>query len=491
AIRDIYENDLRRSDHDVHQTRQSRTPHPPRTHTSHGPRGNEPHLHAHTQARAQFLRPVIPLEQVVTPVVPFSATRDQLSHPPSTWTSYPSSGIHSDPLLQPPDRRLLRPYRQRRHSSHTPAYHQAAEFNSVHPSHTPWHSVPPPLDEGIRINPEPMLSNHCPQRHLPFAHNTTGTREPPQRSAAPSPEAYTFRFPPSLLSHPHPYYPYLPGGMFRARNIIFGQESASARRRPARPRVTAPVQPLVPDLYTSAYLSGGWPLSGPFPWRPPWVPGVTPGLGSIPRWTPGTWPPLPWPTGAPVWLAPWLTPNPVNPSVPQIKWDVSTHPMTARRITGAHVILPLDSREGGSAGTGIDHELATLPPSDRIIVLCDVGSMSQFWGPVVIERPGGRVTIRDLLKGIYAFFQTRLTRAEVEHISSLGPNNYGLLVDAYQRRTTQRHLGVLRDWEWREGMRRVDCLGDRTWWWGVWVTYNSNGRWQLNLGLANPTHRST
>ncbi|KAI5988931.1 hypothetical protein F5J12DRAFT_728026, partial [Pisolithus orientalis] len=297
---------------------------------------------------------------------------------------------------------------------------------------------------------EPTLSNHRPQRRPPFAHSSPGTQGLPQRSPAPSPEAYTFRFPPHPLSRPHPYYP-----------------------------------------YTSAHILGACPLSGLSPWRLPRVSGVTPGLGSIPQWTPGTWPPLLWPTEVPVRLAPWLIPNPINLGVPQIKWDVSTHPMTARRITGAHVILPLDSRGGGSAGAGIDHEPATLPPSDRILVLCDVGSMSQFWGPIIIERPGGSVTIRDLLKGIYAFFQTRLTRAEVEHISSLGPNNYGLLVDAYQRRTTQRHLGVLRDCEWREGTRRVDCVGDRKWWWGAWVTYNSNGRWQLNLGLANPTHRDT
>ncbi|KAI6141424.1 hypothetical protein BKA82DRAFT_3986199, partial [Pisolithus tinctorius] len=80
---------------------------------------------------------------------------------------------------------------------------------------------------------------------------------------------------------------------------------------------------------------------------------------------------------------------------------------------------------------------------------------------------GGCATIRDLLKGIHAFFQTRLARAEVERIVSLGRDNYHLLVDAYRRRTTQRHLGVLRDWEWRDGT------------------------WQLNLGLVNPTHRNT
>ncbi|KAI6140984.1 hypothetical protein BKA82DRAFT_2655103 [Pisolithus tinctorius] len=239
------------------------------------------------------------------------------------------------------------------------------------------------------------------------------------------------------------------------------------------------------------YLSSGCPLPSPSPWWPTWAQGVTPGSGRVPHWNPGTWPPVPRPTEVPIRLSPWLTPNPVDPNVPQIEWDVGTHPTTARRVTGASAITPLDSGGGRSTGTGIDREPATLPPSDRILALCDVGWISQLWGPIVIERPGGRVTIRDLLERIYAFFQTHLTAAEVEHISSLEPNNYGLLVDAYQRRRTQRRLGVLRDWEWREVMRRVDCLGDRRWWWEVWVTHNLNGIWQLNLGLANPTHRNT
>ncbi|KIK15282.1 hypothetical protein PISMIDRAFT_687393 [Pisolithus microcarpus 441] len=69
------------------------------------------------------------------------------------------------------------------------------------------------------------------------------------------------------------------------------------------------------------------------------------------------------------------------------------------------------------------------------------------------------------------------------------------MVDAYRRRTTQRELGALRDWEWREGMRRVDCLGEGRWWWDEWVTYpyhndgdhrNLDGTsWGLNLGLVN------
>ena len=217
-------------------------------------------------------------------------------------------------------------------------------------------------------------------------------------------------------------------------------------------------------------------------------------VGAVPQWSPGTWPLMPWPIDVPVRLAPWLIPNPLNSGLPQLEWDASTHPSTARRVTGAHVNLALDTgAAGGSRGRAIFDEPATSPGFDRIVVLCDVGLMNRLWGPIVIEPArGNTITIRDFLDGIHTFFQMPLSRAEVDHISSLGRDNYSLLVEAYKRRTTDQRVGAgtgLRDWEWRQGLRRVDCLGDRRWWWGVWVTYNSNGTWQLNLGLVNPAHR--
>ncbi|KAI6044122.1 hypothetical protein EDC04DRAFT_460943 [Pisolithus marmoratus] len=344
------------------------------------------------------------------------------------------------------------------------------------------------MSQILSLVSEPIGSNGRPQWHPPFAHSSPETWRALHPSPAPTPELYSFRFPARPLSWTPHSYPCLPVGW--DGNTVFGQASGSAQPRPAPPPASAPVQQ-PPDPYTATHLSGGWPLAGTSAWWPPCVLGTTPLSGSVPQWSPGTWPPLPWPTDVPVRIAPWLIPNPVNPNVPQLEWDVSTHPTTARRVTGAHVTLPLDSGVGGSSGTGIDHEPATSPASDGIFVRYDVGLISQLWGPTVIERPGGRVTIRDLLEGIYAFFQTHLTHAEVERISSLGRDNYRSLVDAYRRRTTQRQLGVLRDREWREGLRRVDCLGDERWWWGAWVTYNSDGTWQLHLGLMNSAQRNT
>jgi len=38
---------------------------------------------------------------------------------------------------------------------------------------------------------------------------------------------------------------------------------------------------------------------------------------------------------------PCLIPNPGNPNMPQLVWDVLSEPTTAQRITGAHTISPL------------------------------------------------------------------------------------------------------------------------------------------------------
>lgn len=478
AIRDIYEHDLLPGDGDIRQTRRSRTPHPPHAHpphiphagTSHGTYGNEAYPRAPTQTRTQSRRPVTSPEEVLTPVTPSSTTRDQLPH--NTRTRYSSSGIESNSLQQPPYHRSPPPYQEQPHNSHTPTYHRTTEFDP-YPSHGPHHSFPPFLNEGIQINPEPTLLIHYIQWSPPFARDTSETWRTLQRSPATTPGLYAFRFP----LRPLPRLD-VPADTFWAGDTVSGQEPASAQQG-AVPPVQQP-----PDTYTEARLWSGWLLSSPSSWRPTWAPAVTPGSGRVPHWNPGTWPPVPRATEVPIQLSPWLAPNPIDPNVPQIEWDLGTHPATARWFTGAHVILPLDSSGGGSMSAGIGQEPATSPASDKLFVLCDVSSINRFWGPIVIERPGGRVTIGDLLEGIYIFFQMHLSRAEVAYISSLGPEYYRLPLAAYQRRVAQRPSGVPRDRDGRDGIRRVDCLGDGRRWWGAWVTHNPNGTWQLNLGLS-------
>ncbi|KAI5993982.1 hypothetical protein EDD15DRAFT_872235 [Pisolithus albus] len=91
----------------------------------------------------------------------------------------------------------------------------------------------------------------------------------------------------------------------------------------------------------------------------------------------------------------------------------------------------------------MDNELVTFPVSDGIIVSCDqIVVIGELWGPIVIERPGGRsVTFS---RAHTHSFRTCVTRAEVDRISSFGRDNYQSIVDAYRRRTARRELGAQR-----------------------------------------------
>lgn len=114
-------------------------------------------------------------------------------------------------------------------------------------------------------------------------------------------------------------------------------------------------------------------------------------------------------------------------------------------------------------------------------IVCDAGSISSFWGPIIINSDS-KINLYDVLLAIYDYFQTPLTQGEVDVISDLNPGNYELLRDAYIHRCRKAH--GLFQYELKQGFKRVDCLGDNRAFWGTWITYNSNNTWQLNLGLV-------
>ena len=245
------------------------------------------------------------------------------------------------------------------------------------------------------------------------------------------------------VPHPHPH-PTIPASVFWTQNILGG----------ARQCHSTPL-----DTPAALRLTGGWPLPGTAP------------AGWTPVWPPST--PLPGDrTYVPVHLCPWLAPNPVNPQIPHMVWDISQLPSIAKRMTGRHSIVDLNPK--------FDDD-ATYPACNAINIVCDAGNISTFWGPIVV-RNDDKVVLWDVLDAIYNYFQTPLTHAEVDTISDLKPGNYESLRDAYYHRCRNAH-GLLQ-YELEQGFRRVDCLGDSKAFWGLWVTYNPDNTWQLNLGLV-------
>lgn len=229
---------------------------------------------------------------------------------------------------------------------------------------------------------------------------------------------------------------------------------------PSRPNAPAGERRFLYDPTDPAfayYLTGGWPLPG-----------------TAPDWVPGRWPPTEGPPRGTVRLAPWLIPNPRHRKRPHVIWNLKTPPNTASRVSSSGANKALIPKF---------QDMATQPPSTKIFVTCDVGYSASMWGPIVVEEENGRfLTVHDVLNAIYNYFQKPLTNEEVERIASFGPQNMQNLQTACYKRCRSRP--DLPNWGQSGGFRRIDCLGDKTVFWGLWSTYNTDGTWQMNLGLT-------
>lgn len=176
----------------------------------------------------------------------------------------------------------------------------------------------------------------------------------------------------------------------------------------------------------------------------------------------------------PVLLNPLLIPNPVNPEMPHLVWDISQSPSGTRRITGAHTIISAQPQL---------KEQATAPNTPDIYIVLQGLIFQQLWGPIKISKQT-TVTAWDVLSAVYDYFQTPLTHTEVEFLGGLHSDNYDRLVDAWKARCNV--TPALPGFEARQGLKRVDLLGDKRCWWGCWVEIDqTNGSWYLNLGLVN------
>ena len=123
--------------------------------------------------------------------------------------------------------------------------------------------------------------------------------------------------------------------------------------------------------------------------------------------------------------------------------------------------------------------IAVFPESDEVVVVCNVGLAQDMWPPIVIRKE--KVTSGDVFWAIYEFFQKPFTRVEVERIKSRSQDDYRRLLESCYRRCAR--TPGLADITRRQGVRRVDCLENRTAWWGLWPVWAPDGTWSLHLNL--------
>lgn len=206
--------------------------------------------------------------------------------------------------------------------------------------------------------------------------------------------------------------------------------------------------------------------AGNLTWSPNWN-GYT-------YWFPGTGAhaPRPWLStddGRPK-FAPSLARNPFQPDMPILQWDVRQHPLTTRLTTGAHISTNLGSAMSAPA---------TDPPVSIIEITIQAGSMTHLWNIVRVQRTG-TIKVVDILNSIYEWLQIPLTEAEMEHIERVSPASVEAVLSAFHERS--RTSPALRGWEYLQGPRRIDCLGDVRKWMGL--SYSPTGQgMQLVLNL--------
>ncbi|KAI0246853.1 hypothetical protein BJV78DRAFT_1286030 [Lactifluus subvellereus] len=201
------------------------------------------------------------------------------------------------------------------------------------------------------------------------------------------------------------------------------------------------------------------------------LPGGLPIPGTQPFWTPGE----PWPPRErtlPLHLAPWLAPNPVSADRPHVVWDISDPPSKAKRISGQDIFV--DMNDAFSS-----HTPAVFPETNEIIVVCNTGFGQDMWPPIKIRK--NKVTCGDVFWAIYQYFQKPVSCDEVDIIKGRSEDEYRRLLEACYRRCSR--TPGLAEITRRQGVKRVDCLEDRTAWWGMWPVWAMDGTWSLHLGL--------
>jgi hypothetical protein len=69
-------------------------------------------------------------------------------------------------------------------------------------------------------------------------------------------------------------------------------------------------------------------------------------------------------------------------------------------------------------------------------------------------------------------------------MQSLDQNNYDILAQAYHARCDV--TPALPGYERLQGLKRIDILGDKRGFWGLWISFDDFAKsWHLNLGLVN------
>ena len=195
-------------------------------------------------------------------------------------------------------------------------------------------------------------------------------------------------------------------------------------------------------------LTGEYPLPEAAAW---WMPGIRPNA-SVPF---------------DLRLNEILIPNPSDPTMPIINWDLSVSPALAKFNAPwehcdikAHLLVN-----------------AMEPPQKEITVCFDSNNAQDMWEPIKVFNGGEDVLVWHVLTAIWEYFQTPIAPDEFMALTEFDPANHAIMLDAAGRRCANT-LG-LPSWESTRGPRRIDIFGNNRKFWGFGISANGL---HLNLG---------
>jgi hypothetical protein len=180
----------------------------------------------------------------------------------------------------------------------------------------------------------------------------------------------------------------------------------------------------------------------------------------------------------PLHLHPHLTPNPLDPSIPTLLWDVIHPPELARIYSGRHLLLPVDL-----------NAKAVRPMASELYITSDhpvLALWMTIWGPIMVRNPD--ITLCDVLDAIYKYLREPMKPEEMELLKSVPGNEANIQYAAHQRATDSYDLYSV---TMKSGFRRVDVLGGHRMFMGLRPVVFQDNTWKLYLSLRpGPVPRS-
>jgi hypothetical protein len=121
------------------------------------------------------------------------------------------------------------------------------------------------------------------------------------------------------------------------------------------------------------------------------------------------------------------------------------------------------------------------PCVKKVWIDCDHGVLSywfQKWGPIKVASD--RVTVRQILEGIYTYLRTPLIEGDLRELNTLPGNDEGLRIARAKRAKDSYEIDAV---VLASGFRRVDIAGSHRRFQGMRIVAYPDHTWRLHLNL--------